>query len=508
MEAITVDRALGPRVNDLLELLMERFEQRRQALEPWRISRRAQLAAGDVGHLAETLHVRTTEWRVDPVPAQLMERRVELIGGCTRSELINGLNAGAMSYIADLWNFTCGDAWSVTRAHRALERAARFEIAYLDPAQGRVRANPRSITRLIVGPRPLHVLEPSVLMRGEPAPAAFLDLAVMGVHALAQLAERQGGLFLLLRDVQSHRDARLWAQLFDEVEQFADLPRGSIRATVMIDSVPGALEADEILFELMHHAAGLSIDPQGFAADHIALFHGPDAAVFPDRESIGLNAPFLRSLALHLIGVCHRRGCHAIGAPSFVLPPRDPMRLKPDYQEMLADKEREAADGFDGTMVVHIDTVNAAIAEFNKAMPLAHQFAYQRDVAISPADLVRRPEGAITVESLVGAIRTILRALVFRWQGTAWVVQGSRLHDRSSLRLALRLLWQWCHSSKGVITSTQLEIHDDLLRYLVKKEAEKIFGESDERSRALARQAVQLTLDLVLADSVPLEPQC
>jgi len=303
-------------------------------------------------------------------------------------------------------------------------------------------------------------------------------------------------------------DARLWAQLFDEVEQFADLPRGTIRATVMIDSVPGALEADEILFELMHHAAGLSIDPQGYAADHIALFHGADSPVFPDRESIGLNAPFLRALALHIIGVCHRRGCHAIGSPSFVLPPLDPARLKPAYQEMLADMEREATDGFDGTMVVHIDTVNAATAEFNKVMPLANQFAYLREVDMTPADLVRRPEGAITVESLVGAIRTILRALLFRWQGTAWVVQGSRLHDRSSLRLALRLLWQWCHSKKGMITATQLDIHDDLLCYLVKKESEKLFGESDDRTKALARQAVQLTLDLILADEVPLEPQC
>lgn len=508
MEAVSVDRALGPRVHELLELLMDRFEPRRTALASIRAKRRDQLAAGDVGHLAETAHVRQTEWRIDPVPELMQERRVELIGGCTRSELINGLNAGAKSYIADLWNFTCADAWSVTRAHRALERAARMEIAYLDPSEGRVRANPRSSTRLIIGPRPLHVLEPSVLVRGEPAPAAFLDLAVMGVHAMAQLAERQGGLYLLLRDVQGHMDARLWSQLFDEVEQFADLPRGTIRATVMIDSVPGALEADEVLFELMHHAAGLSIDPQGYAADHIAIFHGPDSPVFPDRESIGLNAPFLRALALHLIGVCHRRGCHAIGSPSFVLPPLDPARLKPDYQEMLADKEREAADGFDGTMVVHIDTVNAAITEFNKSMPLANQFDYLREVAVVPADLVRRPEGAITVESLVGAIRTILRALVFRWQGTAWVVQGSRLHDRSSLRLALRLLWQWCHSSKGMVTATQLDIHDDLLRYLLKKESEKLFGESDERTKALARQAVQLTLDLILADAVPLEPQC
>jgi malate synthase len=140
-------------------------------------------------------------------------------------------------------------------------------------------------------------------------------------------------------------------------------------------------------------------------------------------------------------------------------------------------------------------------------MPLAHQLGYQRDTAVAPADLIRWPEGAITVECLVGAIRTILRSLVYRWQGNAWVVQGSRLHDRSSLRLALRLLWQWCHSKQGIVTATQLDIHDDLLRFLVRKEAGKLFGEGDERTKALAQQAVQLTLDLVLGDAVPLEPQ-
>ncbi len=507
MEASATTRATDPRMNDLLGTLMERFEQRRRALLPMRDQRRAMLSAGDVVHREETAHVRRTEWRVDPVPQQLLERRVELIGGCTRSELIHGLNAGAMSYIADLWNFTCGDPWSVMRAHRVLDRAARLDISYLDPSEGRIRANPRSSTRLMVAPRPLHVLEPGLVRDQEPSPAALLDMAALGLNALAPLTERQGGLYLLLRDVQGHMEARLWAQVFDEVESQMGAARGTIRATVMIDSVAGALEADEILFELMHHAAGLSIDPQGYAADHIALFHGPDAGVFPDREPIGLNAPFLRALALHIIGVCHRRGCHAIGSPSFVLPPLDPAKPKPDYNEMLADKEREATDGFDGTMVVHIDTVNAAITQFNKAMPLPHQLTYQRDTDVAPADLIRRPEGAITVESLVGTIRTILRSLVYRWQGNAWVVQGSRLHDRSSLRLALRLLWQWCHSRKGIITATQLDIHDDLLRYLVRKEADKLFTESDDRTKALAKQAVQLTLDLVLGDAVPLEPQ-
>lgn len=507
MEVGTAQRTLGPEVHSLLEQLLARFELRRTALMPLREKRRAELASGHVTHLEETDHVRRGSWQVDPLPEALLERRVELIGGCTRSELINGLNAGAKGYIADLWNFTCGDPWSIMRSHRVLARAARFDLAYLSPDLGRVRANPRSDTRLIIAPRPLHVLESSVLLADEPSPAALLDLALLGVHALKPLSERQGGLYLLLRDVQSHQEARLWAHILDEVEQQAGLSRGRIRATVMIDSLAGALEADEILFELTHHAAGLSIDPQGFAADHIALFHGPDAAVFPDREAIALNAPFLRTLALHIIGLSHRRGCMAIGSPSFTLPPLDPLKVKAAYREMLSDKEREAIDGFDGTMVVHADTVNAAMAEFNKRMPKANQLAMRSDHAIAPDELITPPQGGITVEGLIGTIRTVLRCLVLRWQGNAYVVQGSRLHDRSSLRLAIRLLWHWRRSRRGVVSATQLDISADLLRFLVRKEADKMFGESDARTRSLAKQAVELTLDMVLDDSIPLEPQ-
>lgn len=503
----TVARTLGPRVHDLLTHLLDRFEARRSGLIAPRQQRFRQLQSEGPHHLVETAHVRRTEWRVDPLPPELLERRVELIGGCTRSDLIHGLNAGAKSYIADMWNFTCGDPWSVMRAHRVLSKAARMDLAYLDPAEGRVRANPRTQTRLMVCPRPLHVLESSVLIGDEPVPAAILDLAVLGAHALSPLSTRQGGLFLLLRDIRSHQESRLWAQMLDEVEMELNVDRGTIRATIMIDSLAGALEADEILFEMMHHAAGIAIDPQGFASDHIALFNGPDAPVLPDRESIGLNAPFLLALSTHLIGLCHRRGCHAIGAPSFVLPPLDPAKLKPAYQEMLADKEREAAEGFDGTMVVHEDTVNAAITAFNKRMPLANQLAFIPEHHIDVQELITVPKGEITVESLVGTIRTILRSLVLRWQGDAHVVQGSRLHDRSSLRLALRLLWQWCHSKQGIITATKLDIHDDLLRYMVRKEADKMFAESDARTKSLSSRAVSLTLDLVLSDEVPMEPQ-
>ena len=500
------DRTLTPAVKKLIMELVHRFGQKRHDLLADRAVARAVLSAGGVDFRKETTHVRRSDWTVDPLPDALQERRVELIGGGHRSELINGLNAGAKTYIADLWNFTPNDTWNILRAHRSLERAAKLELACLDTEEGRVRVNPNTATRLMVVPRPLFAVEGALMLDDEPVPAAFFDLAMLMQNCAASWIAKQGGVYLYLRDVHGHLEARLWEQVFDLLEEQADMPRGTIRATVMIDSITGALEADEILFELMHHAAGMSLDPQGYAADHVALFHGADRPVLPDRETIVLNAPMLRALSLRIIGVCHRRGCHAIGAPSFVLPPLVRERMKSSYLEMLGDKEREAVDGFDGTIVVDSDSVNPAMVEFNKSMPRANQLYYLRNDDIRPSDLIQRPEGSITVESLVGMIRTTLRYMVERKEGRGWVIQGGRKHDRSSLRLALRLLWQWNQSTAGVITATGLEVRDHLIRFLVRKESEKMFADSDEHTRKLAAAAMERMLDSVLAPEVPMEP--
>lgn len=495
-------RTMEPGLKALIDELAAAFEPRRQSLLRQREEHRARLADGDVGFLDATVHMRSGTWKVAPLPDALAERRVELIGGATRQELVQGMNAGAKSYIADLWNFSKGDTESIRRAHRHIERAAVSDLVYIGPDGDRMRIAPANATRLMVVPRPLPVFDTSLAIA-----AGLYDLTLLVHRSGSHLTDRQGGVYLYLRDVQGHLEARWWNDLFDRLEQHIQCPRGTIRATVMIDSIPGALEAEEILFELLQHAAGLSFDPQGYSADHIALFHGPDRLVLPDRERIGLNTTFLRTLSLHTIGICHRRGCHAIGAPSFVLPPKDPARMKAEYLEMLADKEREAVDGHDGTIVVHSDTVNGAMVEFNKSMPRAHQIDYLRTETIAPADLIRRPEGEITVDSLVGMVRTAFRTLVDRDTGVSWVIQGGRLHDRSSLRLALRLLWQWNKSEHGVITSSGLEVHDDLLKYLVRKEGDKMFGASDERTRKAAASAANVILELVTGESVPFEPE-
>lgn len=489
----------------LLDTLIQGFEKRRTELLSDRERYTRNLSQGNVAFLEETANIRDEKWKVQ-LPSFLLERRVEMIGGATRSELVNGLNSGAKSYIADLWNFSAGDSANILRAHRNLERAANLDLAYLPSEGGRIRINPNSVCRLMVVPRPLNTLETGSAAGDEPVSATMFDLANLVLNCGDTLKDRQGGVFLYLRDVRTHLEARFWNDLFDAMEENMGWTRGTIRATVFIDSISGALEAEEILFELMHHGAGLSLDPQGYAADHIALFNAPDRQTLPDREGIGLNAPFLRALSLYTIGIGHRRGCHAMGAASFVLPSRTPDKVKADYLEMLSDKEREAIDGHDGTLVVHADTVTPTTVEFNKSMPLANQLTYLRKDEITAADLIRRPEGNITVEGLLAIIRSTLRNMVERQDNKGWIVQGSRIHDRSSIRLSLRLMWQWNKSEQGKITNSGLEIHDDLLKYLFKKESDKMYAESPDPVKKNAASAVQWILEQVTGDVIPMEP--
>ncbi|HQV51440.1 MAG: hypothetical protein IPI91_04420 [Flavobacteriales bacterium] len=491
--------------SSLIDTLVKRFDDRREELLAHREAYTNTLSQGNVAFPDATAHIRQEKWKIQ-TPSNLLERRVEMIGGATRSELVNGLNSGAKSYIADLWNFTSGDTSNMVRAHRYLERASNLDLAYLPPEGGRVRINPQTTCRLTVVPRPLYVLEPGHLIGDEPVSATLYDLAHFVTNCGSTLKARQGNILFYLRDVRTHLEARFWNDLFDVLEEYMQWTRGTIRATVILDTVSAALEAEEILFELMHHSAGLSLDPQGYAADHIALFNAPDRQTLPDRESIGLNAPFLRALSLYAIGICHRRGCHAIGAASLVLPSRTAEKVKAEYLNMLGDKEREAVDGHDGTLVVHADTVTPTMVEFNKSMPLSNQLNYLRNDAISPADLIRRPEGSITVESLLAIIRSTLRNMVERQDHKGWIVQGSRVHDRSSIRLSLRLLWQWNKSEYGKITNSGLEIHDDLLKYLIKKESDKMYGKGPEPVKKRAEAAVKHLLEQVTGDMLPLEP--
>ncbi len=497
------DRLLTPALVELVHELAQLFDDRRQEVLALNQARRQQLRKGPVDFLAETADVRNSEWTVDPVPAELLERRVELLGSGNRRDLIEGMNAGAKSYVADLWNLSLQDRETILKVHKNIERATDNRLAFVNDHGDRVRINPKSTTRLMIVPRPLHVMDHTLQTREKPLAAAFFDLALHTLLNAEKLKLRQGGIYLYLRGIGGHQEAQLWSDVFSFLEKRSNLPRGTFRATVILDSLAAVLEADEILHGLRHHSAGLSLDPQAYAADHIRLFSGPDRPILPDRQHIGLNARFLRSVSLRAISICHRRQAHAIGAPSFVLPPELYGHRKGDYLEMIADKEREAVDGHDGTLVGHPGLVNAAMAEFNRSMPRAHQMYYQRADHSTPEDLIAHPEGALTTEGLLQCIRTVLRALECRSCGKGPIVQGGRLHDRSSVNLATLLLWHWTNSPVCFISDTGLEVHEDVVKYLIRKEGGKMFPPTDSAQHARGLEAVKILTTAALSTNPP-----
>ncbi len=503
ISSIKTDRLLTPAVLELVEALTAQFGERRLEVLELEEIRMATLRNGEIEPLAETAGIRRGDWQVAPVPAELLERRVELIGGCSRKELIEGLNAGAKSYVADLWNMTPNEPGSILRAHKNIERATDFRLAYVGDDGDRIRINPKSITRLMIVPRPLHAVDHTLHGSDAPTPATFLDLAIHAEFNATKLVLRQGGVFLYLRGLSGHVEARLWKEMFELLEERFNLPRGTYRATVMMDNLAAVLEADEILHELRYHSAGLSLDPQAYAADHIALFSAPDRPVLPDRDHIGLEAKFLRSVSLRTISICHRRQAHAMGAPAYILPPNEHGLMKPGYLEMIADKEREAVDGHDGTLVGHPGLVNPAMTEFNKSMARAHQMYYQRADHTTSADLTESPKGVLTTEGMQQCIRTVIRALVSYNENQGLISQGGKLHDRSSIRLSTLLMWHWSQSSVCFITDTGLEIHADVVKYLIRKEGDKMFARQGPELKERAKQAVARLTEIVLSPDLP-----
>lgn len=500
LEPTMTDRLLKPAVSALITEMVQLFGDRRKEILALNQARQHVLRTGAVSFLPETESVRKGDWLVDPVPAELLERRVELLGSANRAELIDGMNAGAKSYVADLWNLTINEPATILKAHKNLERAADNRLAYVNAQGDRVRINPASITRLMIVPRPLPVEDRTL---GSPVPAALFDLAMHTMHNAEKLRLRQGGVYLYLRGVGGHAEAGLWNDIFVFLEEKLGMPQGAIRATVIMDSLSAVLEADEILHALRHHSAGLSLDPQAFAANHLMLFGDSDRPVFPDRQHIGLNARFLRSVSLRTISICHRRQAHAIGAPAFNLPPDTHGHQKADYLEMIADKEREAVDGHDGTLVGHPGLLNSAMAEFNKSMPRGHQMYFQRPDTTTPEDLVAPPDGALTTEGLLRCVRTLLQAVVCRTLGKGPIVQGGRLHDRSSVRLAIMLLWHWTHSPVCFITDTGLEVHKDVVKYLIRKEGAKLFPPTQQELHARGLEAANELTAVALSPEVP-----
>ncbi|MEX1369023.1 MAG: malate synthase A, partial [Nannocystaceae bacterium] len=409
-ETILTDEAL-----EFLAGLVTAFRPRIRELLQQREQVQARYDAGQMpGFLPQTQAIRDGSWTVAPIPADLRDRRVEITGPVDAKMIINALSSGANTFMAD-----CEDSCAPTWANEAggqlnLYRAVRRTLTFDDPIKGKHYALPsEGLAVLLVRPRGLHLLERHVEVDGEPIPGSLFDFGLYFFHNAAELLRRGSGPYFYLPKLQSHLEARLWNDVFVWAQDRLGIPQGSVRATVLIETLPAAFEMDEILYELRDHSAGLNCGRWDYIFSFIKTFRSRPEFVLPDRGQVGMTQPFMKAYAELVIKTCHRRGIHAMGGMAAQIPIKtDPAANEAAMAKVRADKLREVQAGHDGTWVAHPGLIATAKEIFDAHMPGDNQIDVARDdVKADAAALVAVPEGTRTVEGLRHNVRVGIQYL-------------------------------------------------------------------------------------------------
>src|SRR2546426_10273973 len=386
-----------------LTTLARAYEPRRQELLAHREERQRRLDARELpDFLPETRSVREAAWTVAPIPADLADRRVEITGPVDRKMIINALNSGARVYMADFEDSNAPTWRNNLEGQANLRDAVRGTIAFTSVEGKRYTLAPRTAT-LMVRPRGWHLDEKHVTVDGRPISAALFDFGLFFFHNAAALIAQGTGPYFYLPKIESHLEARIWNDAFNLAQDELGIPRGSVRATVLIETIPAAFEMDEILYELRAHSAGLNCGRWDYIFSCIKKFRNKPDFILADRAQITMTTHFMRSYSLLCIRTCHRRNIFAMGGMAAQIPVKNDAKLNEEaFAKVRADKEREARDGHDGTWVAHPGMVQLALDAFNAIMPQPNQIDKKRaDVQVTAEDLLDfRPSEPITEQSL------------------------------------------------------------------------------------------------------------
>ncbi|MDB4886984.1 MAG: malate synthase, partial [Gemmatimonadetes bacterium] len=364
-------RVLTPDALAFVAALHRQFNPARQAKLKRRAARRAELGAHPLGapldFPAATTALRSGSWQVAPAPADLNDRRVEITGPVDRKMMINALNSGARVFMADLED-ACSPTWAnVVEGQVNLMDAVRRELA-MESGGKSYRLNTELAT-LVVRPRGWHLEERHLLVDGAPASASIVDFGLYFFHNARELIARGSGPYFYLPKLESHLEARLWNEVFVAAQEALGIPRGTVRATVLIETLPAAFEMEEILYELREHASGLNAGRWDYLFSFIKTFRDRADKLLPDRAQLTMTVPFMRAYTERLVQVCHRRGAHAIGGMAAFIPSRKDAEVNAHaLARVRDDKERESRDGFDGSWVAHPDLVPVAREVFDRAL--------------------------------------------------------------------------------------------------------------------------------------------
>jgi malate synthase len=460
--------------------LHERFEPRRRELLRARAERRARIAAGEtLDFLDATRDVREGDWQVAPAPADLQERKVEITGPVDRKMVINALNSGASGFMADFEDSLSPTWANIVGGQQNLTDAIARTIEFTGPDGREYRLAEQTAT-LLVRPRGWHLPEKHVVRGGEPVAGAFVDAGLYLHRNARALLDAGSGPYFYLPKMESHLEARLWDEVFTHCERELGLDHGTIKATVLIETLPAAFEMEEILFELRDHSAGLNAGRWDYMFSTIKTFRERPEFVLPDRNDVKMTVPFMRAYTELLVRTCHRRGAHAMGGMAALIPSRkDPEANEKATAAVAADKEREAGDGFDGTWVAHPDVVSTAMEQFDRVLgDRPNQIGRRReDVDVGAAELldVAATPGSITETGLRNDVNVGIQYISSWLRGNGAAGIYGMMEDAATAEIARSQVWQWIRHERALDDGTA--VTRELVRRLATEELEKIRAE-------------------------------
>jgi malate synthase len=481
--------------------LFRKFGARRQELLALRTARQAELDQGILpDFLPSTASVRQGAWKVAQAPADLLDRRTEITGPVDRKMVINALNSGAKVFMADFEDATSPTWGNLLDGHVNLRDAVRRSISFTSPEGKAYKLNDRTAT-LLVRPRGWHLPEKHVQLDGQPVSGSLFDFGLYFFHNAKELLSRGSGPYFYLPKMESHLEARLWNDVFVHAQATLGVPQGSVRATALIETILATFEAEEILYEMRDHASGLNCGRWDYIFSCIKKLRRRPDYLFPDRTQVTMTAPFMRAYCLHVIKVCHRRGAHAMGGMAAQIPIKNnPAANEEALAKVLADKEREAADGHDGTWVAHPGLVPIALKAFDKHMPGPNQVARQRDdVNVTAAELLSPPSGTITDAGIRTNLSVGIQYVEAWLGGLGCVPLYNLMEDAATAEISRAQLWQWLHCGGRLADGNAVTAsHYDLLLVEVIAKIQSEVG-AERYANGHFRTATHLFMDMVRA---------
>jgi malate synthase len=499
---VRMEEVLTPEALAFVAELHRRFNDTRKRLLALRAERQKRFDAGETpDFLPETAHIRAGDWKVAPIPADLQDRRVEITGPTDRKMVVNALNCGAKVFMTDFEDANSPTWFNCIEGQLNLKDRWDNRLDFTDAKTGKAYALKPNPAVLIVRPRGWHLPEAHVLVDGEEMSGSLFDFGMYFFHnAKAALGQGSGPYFYLPK-MESHLEARLWNDVFVHAQAALGLKPGTIKATVLIETLPAAFEMDEIIYELREHMAGLNCGRWDYIFSYIKKLAKNPAYVLPDRSQVVMSRDFLQAYSLLLIKTCHRRGAFAMGGMAAQIPIKNnPEANAAAFAKVKADKEREAGNGHDGTWVAHPDLVPVAMEVFDRMMPQANQLANMReDVTIARADLLKPHEGTRTEGGFRENIRVGVQYLEAWLRGRGAVPIYNMMEDAATAEISRAQIWQFVNY--GVTLEGGITCDAAFFDKCLGEEMERVKGELGEGAFSSGRfpEAIELFRTLSLA---------